>query len=79
MRRTELESLTKKELLEIARELEIPRRSMLSKDGLIRALAKHRDTGRKSDLESGARPSTAARRSPAPTAARKKKTRRRSR
>jgi len=42
MRRAELERMTKQELLEVARKLDLPRRSVLSKDGLIQALARHR-------------------------------------
>jgi len=38
MRREELESKSKSELLELARKLNVPGRTLLSKDGLIRAL-----------------------------------------
>lgn len=40
MRREELESKSKPELLELARKLDLPGRTLLSKDGLIRALLK---------------------------------------
>jgi uncharacterized protein len=46
MRREELELKTKDELLELARKLDIPRRSLLSKDGLIKALVRHGLKGR---------------------------------
>jgi hypothetical protein len=41
MRREELESKTKQELLELARRLGVPGRTLLSKDGLVRALVRH--------------------------------------
>ncbi len=47
MRREELEALTKQQILEIARELDLPGRSGLSKDGLIRALLKVQSRSRK--------------------------------
>ncbi len=40
MRREELEAKSKAELLELARKLDVPGRSQLSKDGLVRALLK---------------------------------------
>lgn len=48
MRREELEAKTKQELFELARKHDIPRRSLLSKDGLIRALLKDASRGRRS-------------------------------
>jgi hypothetical protein len=41
MRREELETKSKPELVELARKLDLPGRTLLSKDGLIRALLKH--------------------------------------
>ncbi len=47
MRREDLEALTKQELLELARKLDIGGRSALSKDGLIKAVLKAQSRERK--------------------------------
>ncbi len=67
MRREELELKTKDELLELARKLDIPRRSLLSKDGLIKALVRHELKGRpRVFAPSRVAPAKTASRKPAP-------------
>jgi hypothetical protein len=72
MRRVELEAKTKAELLELARKLDLPGRSRLSKDGLIDAILKRRARPRRPAFGKG----QSARRAPAgkQTAARAKRT-----
>ncbi|MCK4413272.1 MAG: DUF4912 domain-containing protein [Candidatus Eisenbacteria sp.] len=65
MRRAELEAKTKQELLDLAREMDLPGRSQLSKDGLIQAILRRRARQRRPAF---GRPA-ATRKTPAPSTA----------
>jgi len=64
MRRVDLESMTKQELLELARKHDIAGRSQLSKDGLIRALMKEAEAKRRPAFDRPARPKDESPRAP---------------
>ena len=72
MRRAELEAMTKAQVLALARDLEVPGRSSLSKDGLIDAVMKAQARRRKSPFASRSRSRTAgARKTPDASATKK--------
>ncbi len=72
MRRAELEAMTKARVLALARDLEVPGRSSLSKDGLIDAVMKAQARRRKSPFASRSRSrTTGAQKTPAASATKK--------